>query len=42
MTKEHRNVLAKVPKASAQLVAAAVRTIFAQPDAAHVRSQLAR
>ncbi len=36
-----RNVLAKVPKASAQMVAAAVRTIFAQPDAAHVRSQLA-
>jgi putative transposase len=35
-----RNVLAKVPKASAEMVAAAVRTIFAQPDAAHVRSQL--
>ena len=36
-----RNVLARVPKASAQMVAAAVRTIFAQPDAVHVRSQLA-
>jgi len=36
-----RNVLARVPKASAEMVAAAVRTIFAQPDAAHVRSQLA-
>ncbi len=35
-----RNVLARVPKASAEMVAAAVRTIFAQPDAAHVRSQL--
>jgi putative transposase len=36
-----RNVLARVPKASAEMVAAAIRTIFAQPDAAHVRSQLA-
>jgi putative transposase len=36
-----RNVLSKVPRASAEMVAAAVRTIFAQPDAAHVRSQLA-
>ena len=35
-----RNVLAKVPKASAEMVAAAVRTIFAQPDTEHVRSQL--
>jgi putative transposase len=35
-----RNVLSRVPKASAEMVAAAVRTIFAQPDAAHVRSQL--
>jgi putative transposase len=35
-----RNVLAKVPKASAEMVAAAVRTIFAQPDARHVRAQL--
>jgi putative transposase len=35
-----RNVLARVPKASADMVAAAIRTIFAQPDAAHVRSQL--
>ena len=35
-----RNVLAKVPKASAEMVAAAIRTIFAQPDATHVRRQL--
>jgi transposase-like protein len=35
-----RNVLARVPKASAEMVAAAVRTVFAQPDVAHVRSQL--
>jgi putative transposase len=35
-----RNVLTRVPKASAEMVAAAVRTNFAQPDAAHVRSQL--
>ncbi len=34
-----RNVLAKVPKTSADMVAAAIRTIFAQPDPAHVRSQ---
>ena len=32
-----RNVLARVPKASAEMVAASIRTIFAQPDAAHVR-----
>ncbi len=37
-----RNVLARVPKASADMVAAAIRTIFAQPDAAHVRAQLDR
>ena len=35
-----RNVLAKIPKGHAEMVAAAIRTIFAQPDAAHVRSQL--
>ena len=35
-----RNVLAKVPKASAEMVAAAIRTIFAQPDATHVHRQL--
>jgi len=35
-----RNVLAKVNRTSAEMVGAAVRTIFAQPDAAHVRSQL--
>jgi len=35
-----RNVLAQVPKGSAEMVAAAIRTIFAQPDTAHVREQL--
>lgn len=35
-----RNVLSRVPKASAEMVAAAVRTVFAQPDAHHVRRQL--
>jgi putative transposase len=33
-------VLAQVPKGSAEMVAAAVRTIFAQPDATHVHEQL--
>jgi putative transposase len=36
-----RNILAQVPKGSSEMVAAAIRTIFAQPDAAHVREQLA-
>ena len=35
-----RNVLAKVPKGSAETVAAAIRTVFAQPDAGRVRTQL--
>jgi putative transposase len=35
-----RNLLAQIPKASAEMVAAAIRTIFAQPDAAHVHEQL--
>ncbi len=35
-----RNVLARVTKANGPMVTAAVRTIFAQPDAAHVTSQL--
>ena len=35
-----RNVLARVPKGNAEMVAAAIRTVFAQPDADHVRSQL--
>ena len=35
-----RNVLARVPKGNAEMVAAAIRTIFAQPDAEHVRAQL--
>jgi hypothetical protein len=34
------NVLARVSKASAEMVAAAIGTIFAQPDAAHVHAQL--
>jgi putative transposase len=34
------NVLARVPKGNAEMVAAAIRTIFAQPDAEHVRAQL--
>lgn len=34
-----RNVLSKVPKASAEMVGAAIRTIFAQPDPDHVRAQ---
>jgi len=35
-----RNVLAKIPKGSQEMVAAAIRTIFAQPDAAAVADQL--
>jgi putative transposase len=35
-----RNVLARVPKASTDMVAAAIRTVFAQPDAQHVSAQL--
>jgi putative transposase len=35
-----RNVLARIPKGSAEMVLAAVRTIFAQPDAASAREQL--
>jgi len=35
-----RNVLARIPKGSAEMVLAAIRTIFAQPDAAAVRDQL--
>ncbi len=34
-----RNVLAVVPKGNAEMVAAAIRTVFAQPDAAHVTEQ---
>jgi len=34
-----RNVLAQVPKGSAEMVAAAIRTIFAQPDADHAHEQ---
>ncbi len=35
-----RNVLARIPKGSAEMVLAAIRTIFAQPDATAVREQL--
>jgi putative transposase len=35
-----RNPLARVPKASVDMVAAAIRTIFAQPDATHLTAQL--
>ena len=35
-----RNALARVPKGQAEWVAAAIRTIFAQPDAKLVRSQV--
>jgi putative transposase len=35
-----RNVLARVPQGNAEMVAAAIRTVFAQPDAAHVHTQL--
>ena len=35
-----RNVLVRVVKAQGPMVAAAIRTIFAQPDASHVRDQL--
>ena len=37
-----RNALAKVPRANAEMVAAAVRTIFAQPDAGAVGEQFER
>ncbi len=35
-----RNVLARIPKGSADMVLAAIRTIWAQPDAATVHEQL--
>jgi len=35
-----RNVLSRIPKGSAEMVLAAIRTIFAQPDAASAREQL--
>jgi transposase-like protein len=37
-----RNLLARVPRANAEMVAAAVRTVFAQPDAAAVAEQFER
>ncbi len=37
-----RNVLSKVTKANAEMVAAAIRTIFAQPDAEAVADQFER
>jgi putative transposase len=35
-----RNVLAAVPRGHAEMVAAAIRTVFAQPSPVHVRDQL--
>jgi putative transposase len=35
-----RNALSRVPKQKAQMVAAAIKTIFAQPDRAHIHRQL--
>lgn len=35
-----RNVLAKVPKESVDMVAATIRTMFSQPDADHANAQL--
>ncbi len=37
-----RNLLARVPRANAEMVAAAVRTVFAQPDAGAVAEQFER
>ena len=37
-----RNVLARVPRGSAEMVAAAIRTVFAQPDADAVAEQFDR
>jgi transposase-like protein len=37
-----RNVLARVPRANAEMVAAAIRTIFAQPDRDAVAEQFGR
>ena len=34
-----RNVLAQIPKGNSEMVLAAIRTIFAQPDAIHVHEQ---
>jgi putative transposase len=34
-----RNVLAQVPRGNSEMVAATIRTIFAQPDTAHVIEQ---
>ena len=34
------NILTRVPRGNAEMVAAAIRTIFSQPDAEHVHSQL--
>ena len=34
-----RNVLARIPKGHGEMAAAAIRTVFAQPDAAHVVEQ---
>ncbi|TFB72859.1 hypothetical protein E3O21_17255 [Cryobacterium flavum] len=34
-----RNILSIVPRASQEMVASVIRTIFAQPDAKHVQAQ---
>ena len=34
-----RNVLAQVPKGNGEMALAAIRTVFAQPDAEHVSEQ---
>jgi putative transposase len=34
-----RNVLGQVPPGNTEMVAAAIRTVFAQPDAQHVHEQ---
>jgi len=34
-----RNVVSRIPKGHGEMAAAAIRTIFAQPDADHVREQ---
>ena len=35
-----RHLLTRIPRGNAEMVAAAIRTIFAQPDAEHVHAQL--
>ena len=37
-----RNLLAVVPRGNAEMVAAAIRTVFAQPDASQLRQGVVR